>query len=104
MVDNTTNYPWMRFCYAYSGYNQIPMNKEDGIHIMFITKKGLFYYKVMPFGLKNVKTIYQGHWTSDCSFIREDNGNLYRWYGGKEYRGMWSYMRLGWMLLNTKEV
>ena len=44
---------------AYSGYNQIPMNPADEEHTSFITDKGLYCYKVMPFGLKNAGATYQ---------------------------------------------
>ena len=35
------------------------MNKEDIIHIAFITERGIYCYKVMPFGLKNARDTYQ---------------------------------------------
>ena len=35
------------------------MNIQDRIHTIFITQKSLFYYKVMPFGLKNAGATYQ---------------------------------------------
>ena len=44
---------------AFLGYNQIRMNKEDQEKTTFITSQGLYYYKVMPFGLKNVGATYQ---------------------------------------------
>ena len=44
---------------AFSGYNQIVMDKEDQEKTSFITSKGLFCYKVMPFGLKNAGATYQ---------------------------------------------
>ena len=59
IVDATIGYNRMSFFDTYSGYNQIPMNIEDRIHIAFITQKGLFYYRVMPFGLKNAGVTYQ---------------------------------------------
>ena len=46
---------------AFSGYNQIRMDEADQEKTSFITSQGLFYYKVMPFGLKNVGTTYQTH-------------------------------------------
>ena len=49
----------MSFLDAYSGYNQIPMKKEDRIHVVFTIQRELFCYKVMPFGLKNIGTTYQ---------------------------------------------
>lgn len=44
---------------AFSGYNQIWMAPEDEENTVFITKKGLFCYKVIPFGLKNAGATYQ---------------------------------------------
>ncbi|KAM1551787.1 hypothetical protein ACFX10_043872 [Malus domestica] len=44
---------------AYSGYNQILINPPDQEHTAFTTDKGLYYYKVMPFGLKNAGATYQ---------------------------------------------
>ena len=35
------------------------MNKKDRIHTTFIIERGLYYYKVMPFGLKNAGATYQ---------------------------------------------
>jgi len=44
---------------AYSGYNQIKMHLDDGKATTFTTNKGLYCYKVMPFGLKNAGATYQ---------------------------------------------
>jgi hypothetical protein len=38
---------------AFSGYNQIKMYEEDEDKTIFITNLGLYYYKAMPFGLRN---------------------------------------------------
>ena len=38
---------------AFSEYNQIRMAPEDEEKTAFTTDRGLFCYKVMPFGLKN---------------------------------------------------
>ena len=43
----------MSFLDAYFGYNQIQMDEFDRIHTAFITERGLYCYKVTPFGLKN---------------------------------------------------
>ena len=44
---------------AFSGYNQIVMDETDQEKTSFITSRGLFCYKVMPFGLKNAGATYQ---------------------------------------------
>ena len=44
---------------AFSGYNQIVMDEENQEKTSFITSRGLFYYKVIPFGLKNARATYQ---------------------------------------------
>ena len=44
---------------AFSGYNQILMDEEDQEKTLFVTSQGLYFYKVMPFGLKNAETTYQ---------------------------------------------
>ena len=41
------------------GYNQIRMDEADQEKTSFVTNQGLFYYKVMPFGLKNIGMTYQ---------------------------------------------
>ena len=38
---------------AFSGYHQIPMHLPDAKKSAFITPHGLYYYNVMPSGLKN---------------------------------------------------
>ena len=49
----------MSFLDANSGYNQIKMHEADRIHTAFITKRGIYCYKVIPFGLKNAGATYQ---------------------------------------------
>lgn len=47
------------FMDAYSSYNQIPMFGADQETTSFITDQGHFCYAVMPYGLKNIRSIYQ---------------------------------------------
>ena len=44
---------------GFSGYNQIKMAPEDMEKTTFITPWGTFYYRVMPFGLKNASAKYR---------------------------------------------
>lgn len=52
-MDAIVGYELLSFMDAYSRYNQIPMNVFDKEHTSFITDRGLYYFKVMPFGQKN---------------------------------------------------
>ena len=53
LVDATTGHQLMSFMDAFSGYNQILMHPEDQEKTSFMTSRGIYCYKVMPFGLKN---------------------------------------------------
>ena len=44
---------------AYSRYNQICTFLEDEYKTAFTIDRGLYYYKVMSFGLKNARATYQ---------------------------------------------
>ena len=59
LVDSTSGFHIMSFMDAFLGYNQIQMAEEDKEKIIFITHRGTYYYKVMPFGLKNIGATYQ---------------------------------------------
>ena len=49
----------LTFMDAFSGYNQIMMHPDHREKTAFITDKGTYCYKVMPFGLKNAGATYQ---------------------------------------------
>ena len=59
LVDSTAGHKLLTFMDAFSGYNQIKMAEEDQKKTAFITSQGLYYYKVMPFGLNNAEATYQ---------------------------------------------
>ena len=44
---------------AFSEYHQIPIHLPDAKKTDFITLHGLYYYNVMPFGLRNAGATYQ---------------------------------------------
>ena len=52
LVDSIDKHELLTFMDAFSSYNQIHMNKEDQEKTAFVISQGLYYYKVMPFGLK----------------------------------------------------
>uniref|UniRef100_A0A2N9FQA3 Integrase catalytic domain-containing protein n=1 Tax=Fagus sylvatica TaxID=28930 RepID=A0A2N9FQA3_FAGSY len=52
LVDSTAGHRLLTFMDAFSGYNQIMMDDADQEKTSFITSKGLFCYKVMPFGIE----------------------------------------------------
>jgi len=59
LVDGAAGNKVLRFLYAYSGYNQIPMAISDMHKTAFITDDANYLYKVMPFGLKNARATYE---------------------------------------------
>ena len=59
MIDATTGHEALSFMDCTAGYNQIHMAPEDQEATAFRTPKGIFCYKVMPFGLKNAGDTYQ---------------------------------------------
>ncbi|XP_013739462.1 uncharacterized protein LOC106442308 [Brassica napus] len=59
LVEATAGNKLLSFIDAFSGYNQIMMNPDDREKTAFITDRGTYCYKVMPFGLKNAGATYQ---------------------------------------------
>ncbi|KAM2145325.1 hypothetical protein ACFX1R_048887 [Malus domestica] len=59
LIDSTAGCELLSFMAAYLGYNQIVMNPLDQEYTAFTTDRGLYCYKVMPFGLKNAEATYQ---------------------------------------------
>ena len=59
IADASTEHEMLFFLDAFSGYHQIPMHPLDAEKTSFITPHGLYYYNVMPFGIKNAGTTYQ---------------------------------------------
>ena len=58
-VDAIAGHERFSFLDAYSEYNQIRMHELDQENTTFITDRGIYCYKVMHFGLKNVRATYQ---------------------------------------------
>ncbi|KAK0603364.1 hypothetical protein LWI29_004180 [Acer saccharum] len=59
LVDATSGHELLSFMDAYSGYNQIRMDENDEAKTAFNTDRGVYCYRVMPFGLKNAGATYQ---------------------------------------------
>ncbi|KAG7564126.1 Cytochrome P450 superfamily [Arabidopsis suecica] len=59
LVESTAGNELLTFMDAFSGYNQLMMDPEDQEKTSFITDRGTYCYKVMPFGLKNAGATYQ---------------------------------------------
>jgi hypothetical protein len=64
----------LSFMDAYSGYNQIKMSAPDAPHTTFMTNTCNYFYKVMPFGLKNAGATYQR--LMDMVFANQIGRNL----------------------------
>ena len=69
LVDMTAGNEMLSFMDAYSGYNQIRMHPIDQEKTAFITDRGLYCYGEMPFGLKNVRAMYQ--WMVNLMFYAQ---------------------------------
>ncbi|XP_077242546.1 uncharacterized protein LOC143883065 [Tasmannia lanceolata] len=54
LIDATSGHELLSFMDAFSDYNQIRMCEED-----VPTNQALYFYRVMPFGLKNARATYQ---------------------------------------------
>ena len=59
LVDSTAGHELLSFMGAFSGYHQIPLAAEDQEKTSFVIDTGLYYYTMMPFGLKNAGATYQ---------------------------------------------
>ena len=59
IVDTTASHELLSFMDAFSGYNQIIMDPNDQEKTSFVTRQGTYYYRVMPFRLKNAGATYQ---------------------------------------------
>jgi len=80
LVDGAAGNKVLSFLDAYSGYNQIPMANTDMHKTAFITDDANYFYRVMPFGLKNAGATYQrlmdkvfSHLTGHCVEVYVDD-------------------------------
>jgi len=68
LVNGATGNKVLSFLDAYSGYNQIPMAVSDMHKTAFITDDANYFYKIMPFGLKNAGAVEDWSWIKSWSF------------------------------------
>ena len=59
LVESTAGNEMLAFMDVFSGYNQIMMHPDDREKTVFITDRGTYCHKLMPFGLKNAGATYQ---------------------------------------------
>ena len=59
LVDSIVEHAMLSFMDGFSGYNQILMAPNDREKTSFIIEWGTYYYRVMPFGLKNASATYR---------------------------------------------
>ncbi|XP_074377708.1 uncharacterized protein LOC141719230 [Apium graveolens] len=59
LIDATAGHELLSFMDAFSGYNQIRMDDQDWEQTAFITHRGVFAYRNMPFGLINAGATFQ---------------------------------------------
>ncbi|GAA0159525.1 hypothetical protein LIER_16279 [Lithospermum erythrorhizon] len=59
LVDGSARYEVFDFLDASRGYHQILLHEDDQVKTRFIIEYGLYYWRVMPFGLKIVGATYQ---------------------------------------------
>jgi len=80
LVDGVTDNKVLSFLDAYSRYNQIPMATTEMNKTTFITDYINYFYKVIPFDLKNAGATYQqlmdkvfSHIMGKCVEVYVDN-------------------------------
>lgn len=55
LMDSNIGHIMLRFMDTFSSYNQIHIDPKYGVYTLFITGFETYYYKVIPFSLKNVR-------------------------------------------------
>ena len=58
LVDLIARHQLLSFMDAFFGYNQIKLDEANQENTSFVTSQGLFCFKLMSFGLKNVSAMY----------------------------------------------
>jgi hypothetical protein len=58
IINEVIGHECYSFTDGFSGYNQVPIAKEDQEKTTFVSEFGSFSYRVMPFRLKNAPTVF----------------------------------------------
>ena len=58
-IDTLAGQQWFCTLDLHSGYWQIPVAKKDRVKTAFSSHRGLFHFKVMPFGLSNAPATFE---------------------------------------------
>ena len=58
ILNEVVGHEFYSFTNGFSGYNQVPIAKEDQKNTTFICEFVSFSYKVIPFGLKNAPALF----------------------------------------------
>ena len=58
ILNEVVGHEFHSFTDGFSGYNQVPIAKEDQKKTTFVCEFGSFAYKVMPFALKNAPAVF----------------------------------------------
>ena len=77
LVDSIACHSMLSFMNGFLWYNKILMALEDMGKTVFITEWGTYYYRVMPFGLKNEKAIYHNNVTTLFHVMMHRNVEVY---------------------------
>ena len=59
ILEHLAGHAYYSFLDGYSGYNQIPIAREDQEKMTFTCPFGIFAYRRMPFGLCNTPATFQ---------------------------------------------
>ena len=77
LVDATVGHPRMSFLDAFQCYHQIPLVLDNQEKTAFVIPVGNYYYKMMPFGLKNAGSTYQRMMTRMFESLLGKNIEIY---------------------------
>ena len=77
LVDSTTGHSLLSFMDGFFEYNQILMALEDMEKTSFITEWGIYYYRVIPFRMKNAGATYQRAATTISHYMMHHDVEVY---------------------------